>query len=435
MADYIINLSGNICELLIALYFFKGRYTPRCKKAIFGLLCIVFTLFQFLNTNLFLGKSVLVSFGSIIFALFISLLYDMKWLHRAIFSVLIFVIYGASEYVIGMILTLVLQVDVSYLQNIPALFAACTLISKFLAYIVVLVTKKRDFNLENHAKVKYFYLIYSLPVASLLIMLLFLRCCYVIDDFSFQIMNLISSVVLIFANISVFYIIDKINEMAQAKEKLLFTENHIANQAIHYQELYNYQNELRVFRHDIRNRLFSLMAMVKDGQADKAVQIMENNLNWLEEMNGNIVNSGNPIIDALLQSKLHLAKEKKIKLNLQIKLAGEIKVDELELAIVLGNALDNAIEAVEKVPDKDKKFINLNLMSTDDRISMTVTNPVKDDINTEKLKTTKPDKRNHGFGTQSIRTVAHRYDGVAEFKCEDKMFTVNLNICNIEDER
>lgn len=435
MADYIINLSGNVCELLIALYFFKGRYTPRCKKAIFGLLCIVFTLFQFLNTNLFLGKSVLVSFGSIIFTLFISLLYDMKWLHRAITSFVIVVINGASEYVIGMILTLVLQVDISYTQNNPALFVVCTLLSKFLAYIVVLVTKKRDFNLENYAKVKYFYLIYSLPVASLLIMLLFLRCCYVIDDFSFQIMNLISSVVLIFANISVFYIIDKINEMAQAKEKLLFTENHIANQAIHYQELYNYQNELRVFRHDIRNRLFSLMAMVKDGQADKAVQIMENNLNWLEEMNGNIVNSGNPIIDALLQSKLHLAKEKKIKLNLQIKHAGEIKVDELELAIVLGNALDNAIEAVEKVPDKDKKYINLNLMSTDDRISMTVTNPVKDDINTEKLKTTKPDKRNHGFGTQSIRTVAHRYDGVAEFKCEDKMFTVNLNICNIEDER
>lgn len=435
MADYIINLSGNICELLIALYFFKGRYEPRVNKAVFSMLCIVFTLFQFLNTNLFLGKSVLVSFGSIIFTLFISLLYDMNWVHRAITSFVITVINGASEYVIGMILTLVLQVDVSYLQNTPVLFFVCTLLSKFLAYIVVLVTKKRDFNLENYAKVKYFYLIYSLPVASLLIMLLFLRCCYVIDDFSFQIMNLISSVVLIFANISVFYIIDKINEMAQAKEKLLFTENHIANQAIHYQELYNYQNELRVFRHDIRNRLFSLMAMVKDGQADKAVQIMENNLNWLEEMNGNIVNSGNPIIDALLQSKLHLAKEKKIKLNLQIKLAGEIKVDELELAIVLGNALDNAIEAVEKVPDKDKKFINLNLMSTDDRISMTVTNPVKDDVNTERLKTTKPDKRNHGFGTQSIRTVAHRYDGVAEFKCEDKMFTVNLNICNIEDER
>ena len=435
MADYIINLSGNICELLIALYFFKGRYSPRCKKAIFGLLCIVFTLFQFLNTNLFLAKSPLVSFCSLIFVFLISLLYDMKWVHRAITSFVIVVINMAAECIIGMILTMVLSVDVSYAQNNPALFVVCTLLSKFLAYIVVLVTKKRDFNLENYAKVKYFYLIYSLPVASLLIMLLFLRCCYVIDDFSFQIMNLISSVVLIFANISVFYIIDKINEMAQAKEKLLFTENHIANQAIHYQELYNYQNELRVFRHDIRNRLFSLMAMVKDGQADKAVQIMENNLNWLEEMNGNIVNSGNPIIDALLQSKLHLAKEKKIKLNLQIKLAGEIKVDELELAIVLGNALDNAIEAVEKVPDKDKKYINLNLMSTDDRISMTVTNPVKDDINTEKLKTTKPDNRNHGFGTQSIRTVARRYDGVAEFKCEDKMFTVNLNICNIEDER
>ncbi len=435
MADYIINLSGNICELLIALYFFKGRYEPRVNKAVFSLLCIVFTLFQFANTNLFLAKSLLVSFCSLIFTFLISLLYDMKWLHRTIFSVLIVVINGASEYVIGMVLTSVLQVDVSYLQNNPVIFAVCTLLSKFLAYIVVLVTKKKDFSLENYAKVKYFYLIYSLPVASLFIILLFLRCCYVIDDLSFQIMNLVSSVVLIFANISAFYIIDKINEMTQAKEKLMFTEKHINNQVIHYQELYKYQNELRVFRHDIRNRLFSLMAMVKDGQADKAIQIMENNLNWLEEMNNNIVNSGNPIVDALLQSKLHLAKEKKIKLNLQIKLAGEIKVDELELAIVLGNALDNAIEAVEKVPDKDKKFINLNLMSTDDRISMTVTNPVKDDVNTEKLKTTKPDKRNHGFGTGSIRTVARRYDGIVEFICKDKMFTVNLNICNIEDKK
>lgn len=67
MADYIINLSGNICELLIALYFFKGRYEPRVNKAVFSMLCIVFTLFQFLNTNLFLAKSPLVSLCSVIF--------------------------------------------------------------------------------------------------------------------------------------------------------------------------------------------------------------------------------------------------------------------------------------------------------------------------------------------------------------------------------
>lgn len=432
MADYIINLSGNIWELLIALYFFKGRYEPRVNKAVFSMLCIVFTLFQFANTNLFLAKSPLVSFCSLIFVFLITLLYDMEWTHRAIFSVLILVINGASEYVIGMVLTMVLQVDVSHLQDNPVMFAVCTLISKFLAYIVVLVTKKRSFSLENYAKVKYFYHIYSLPVASLLIMMLFLRCCYVIDDLSFQIINLISSVVLIFANISVFYIIDKINEMTQAKEKLLFTEKHINNQVVHYQELYKHQNELRIFRHDIRNRLFSLMAMVKDGQSDKAIQIMENNLNWLEEMNNNIVNSGNPIVDAILQSKLHIAKEKKIKLQISVKLAEKIRIDELELGIALGNALDNALEAADRNTDEDKRYISFNLMSTEDRISVSISNPVETDVDTKNLITIKKDKNYHGFGVNSIRSIAQRYDGFAEFLCEEGVFTVNINIRNIE---
>ena len=126
MADYIINLSGNICELFIALYFFKGRYTPRCKKAIFGLLCIVFTLFQFVNTNLFLAKSPLVSFFSLIFVFSISLLYDMKWVHRLIFSVILFVIIGASEIVNSMILSSVLRMEISTIQNNPLLFACAT---------------------------------------------------------------------------------------------------------------------------------------------------------------------------------------------------------------------------------------------------------------------------------------------------------------------
>lgn len=434
MADYIINLSGNICELLIALYFFKGRYEPRVNKAVFSLLCVVFTLFQFANTNLFLAKSPLVSFCSLIFVFLISLLYDMKWLHRAIFCVLIFVIHGVSEIFISMALTMILQIDVSYVQNNPLLFASATLISKFLAYIIVLVTKKRSFSLENYAKVRYFYLIYSLPVASLFIILLFLRCCYVIDDLSFQIMNLISSVVLIFANISVFYIIDKINEMALAKEKLLFTEMHIENQAMHYQELYKYQNELRVFRHDIKNRLLSLMAMLKDGGADKALATMERNLNWLEEMNNNIINSGNPIVDAVIQSKLHICNEKHIKMQMNTRLSEKIKIDELELGIVLGNALDNAIEAVEKNSDKDKKYISINIMTADGRLSLSVSNPVDKNVDTENLKTRKEDKANHGLGTKSMRNLARKYHGFADFACEEEIFSVNINVLNFEPE-
>lgn len=430
MANYIINLFGNICELFIILFFLKDNYKPRFKKTIFIPLCILFTLFQFLNTNLFLAESNFVILGSLLFVFLVLLIHRLNWKNHLAFLFFLFAIIGCSEVIVGMLFSLIFRIDISFIQNNAFAFATGTVASKFLAYFFVLLTKRNRIS-SNYKKGKQLsLLIYSLPIASLLVILLFLRCCYQISDTVFEIITLTASIVLTVANITVFYIVDKQNELIETKEKLLFAEIHINNQVMHYQELNKHQNELKIFRHDIKNRLLSLMALVKDGKSDKALQIMENNLNWLEEMNSNIINSGNPIVDAILQAKLHIAKDKNISLQISTKLAEEITIDELELGIVLGNALDNAIEAVEKNVDKDKKYISLTLMSTDDRISISVSNPVEEDIDTERLITSKDDKEKHGYGIKSIKAIVQKYDGIVSFSCENRVFNVSINMAN-----
>ncbi len=428
MAKYIINLSGNICELLIILCLLKDNYKPRVKKQLFIPLCVIFTAFQFLNTNLFLSKSSLIVLGSLIFTFIILLLYNLEWKNRIAYTFFLFITMGLSEIIIGMILTYLLGVDLSFTQNNYMVFAVATVTSKFLAYLLILFAKKVINN--KSPKRHRTYRLLPLPIASILVMILFLRCCYQIEDKTFMIITLVSSIILAFANVTIFYIIDKLNELINAKEKLLFAEKHINNQVLHYQQLNKHQNELKLFRHDIKNQYLSLIALVKDCQFDKALKIMEANVNWLEEMNSNIINSGNPVVDAILQSKLHLAKEKNITLKISTKLAEEIAIDELELGIVLGNALDNAIEAVEKNIKSDNKYISMTLMSTNYRISISVSNPVEEDINTENLTTSKADKEKHGYGIKSIRAIAQKYDGIVLFTCEDKIFTVNINVRN-----
>lgn len=427
MSKYIVNFLGNCCELFIILYFLKNNYKPKFKKQIFIPLCVTITFFQFLNTNLFLAKSSLVILGSLIFVFLILLLYEINWRNRIAYVFFLFAIIGFPEIVVTMFLSSVFSINVSFIQNNNLIFATSTVASKFLAYFLILLTKKNKINNNRKQRI---YSLFSLPIASLLIMLLFLRCCYQIEDTVFETITLISSIILAFANIAVFYIIDKLNELIETKEKLLFAELHINNQVLHYQELNKHQNELKMFRHDIKNRLLSLMALLKDGKSDKALQIMESNLNWLDEMNNNIVNSGNPVIDAILQAKLHAAKDKNISLKTSTKLAEEIAIDELELGIVLGNALDNAIEAVEKNIENDKKYITLNLMSTDDRISISVSNPVEKDIDTKRLITSKADKGKHGYGIKSIKAIAQKYDGIVSFSCESKMFNTSINMAN-----
>lgn len=429
MAHYVINLLGNCFELFILHFFFK-KFTTKFKTKTHILLSLLFIIFQFLNTNIFLTKSYLIILGTSSFCFLVSLLYEIKWPNRLLYTVFLYLILALPEVIIGMTLTMLLDVDIAYTQDNVLIFATCTLASKFLSYIFVLITRRRNFKFENTPNRQNIFWIYSLPFASLLTMILFVKCCYQIEDFSFQVIVLISTIVLAFANIAVFYIVDKLNELIETKEKLLFAEIHINNQVLHYQELNKHQNELRIFRHDIKNRLVSLMALIKENHTDKALQIMEKNLNWLDEMNNNIVNSGNPVIDAILQSKLYIAKEKQIMLQISTKLAEEIIIDELELGIVLGNALDNAIEATEKLMDSERKFINLTLMSTEGRISISVTNPVADNVDTKKLTTSKKDKERHGYGIKSIQTIAQKYDGIVLFTCEDKLFNVNINMAN-----
>ena len=429
MAEYLINLSGNICELLIN-HFFYSAFEKKFSKKTTVALSVLFTAFQFMNNNLFLGKSVLVMLGSTLFGFLVSLLYDVKWSSRFFYSILLLIILGAPEMIIGTVLTTVFGVDLSAQYASPVVFATGTLVSKFFAYAIVLVIRKRRFKIEGIVSKQNFFLLYILPAFSALVLLFFLKVCYSTDNADAQLMSLASSAVLTLANISIFYIIDKLNELIETKEKLDFAELHIHNQVLHYQELNKHQNELRIFRHDIKNRLLSLMALVKDGKSDKALQIMENNLNWLEEMNSNIINSGNPVVDAIIQAKLHIVKDKGITFQISTKLAEEIRIDELELGIVLGNALDNAIEAVEKNTAANKKRISLSLMSADGRISISVSNPVEAEINTERLSTAKPDKDKHGYGIKSIKAIAEKYEGIVLFTCDNGIFEANINLSN-----
>lgn len=435
MAEYVINLLGNICELFIILFFLKDNYKPRVKKAVFIPLCVVFTLFQFLNTNLFLAESPLVIWGSIIFIFLITLLYDLKWIYRILFSFFMFVVNAVAELVVGMTLSTIFDISISFTQKTSVVFAICTLTSKFFAYVFILFTKAKRFQIKDKPFKHNVLWVFLLPIASILIMLLFLRCCYQIEDTGFQVITLITSVILAFANIAIFYIIDKQNELIETKEKLLFTEKHINNQVIHYQDLYKYQNEMRIFRHDIRNRLVSLIGLLKQSQTEKAISEMESNLNWINEMNDNIVNSGNPVIDAILQSKLRDAKQKGISIEIFIRFSADVEIDEIELGIILGNALDNAIEAVEKIADGENKTIQFKLISTKDRISISIENPVKNNVDVNNLSTTKVNKIFHGYGVERIKQIARKYDGFANFTCENSVFTTNINMANIKPKR
>lgn len=435
MAEYMINFVGNCCELFIIIFFLKDNYKLRVKKYLAILLCGLFLMIQFVSNNLFLGESTLVMLTAGIFTVLVTLIYSMKWYLRILTAGFIFLLNCLAEAAVITSLTLILDVDMSLMQSNYLIFAVGTLTSKFLVYVIILFTKFKQFIIKDETIKNNVLLVFLLPIASILIMLLFLSCCFEIDNTVFQVITLITSIVLIFSNIAIFYIIDKQNDLIETKEKLFFTETHINSQIAHYEQLYKHQTEIRTFRHDIKNILLSIMGILKESDTEKALQVMQANLDMLDDSNKKIVNTGHPITDAILQSKLHDANTKGIKLSISTKLTEKIIVDELELGIVLGNALDNAIEAAARVKNIHEKVVAFDMITTAERIIITIENPVDGNVNTNKLVTSKRDKENHGYGVGSIKTIARKYDGVAEFAYSNGMFTTNINIANMKPNR
>ena len=227
MADYIINLTGNICELFIILFFLKDNYKIKYSKKIFVISCVFLVLFQFMNTSVFLAESSFVMLGALLFTFMTTLLYNIKMLHRILFSVFIFILNGLSEIIVGMLLASVFEVDISVSQKTPLLFAFGTLTSKFLTYFLILLTKKKWFLHNNNPIKRKFLLILFLPLSTFLFMIVMLRYCYLINETNFHIVMLVTSIVLMLSNVAVFFVINEQNELIETKEKLLFAELHI----------------------------------------------------------------------------------------------------------------------------------------------------------------------------------------------------------------
>ena len=135
------------------------------------------------------------------------------------------------------------------------------------------------------------------------------------------------------------------------------------------------------------------------------------------------------MIDALLNTKYSIAKENGIQFLLKIFIPEELPVNQCDLGVVLGNALDNAIEATEKCNENIEIAMGIKKQS----LVLVIKNPYEGSLKQDKsgkLISTKNDFRRHGYGISSIQKVADKYGGDVIIGTQDGKFvlTVMMNI-------
>ena len=182
--------------------------------------------------------------------------------------------------------------------------------------------------------------------------------------------------------------------------------------------------------HDLKNQLFALKSAFGEyNQAgmDKLNELCENILK-----DKPLTYTGKEAIDALISAKYQQMKAHNINFRHSIFMIENDSVNMFDLCIVLGNLLDNAIEANDKIDD-GKKEINMEMRQNGEYLYIKITNPLNGDVNIEngRIKTTKKDALIHGFGLKTTEEISNKYNGSITYKHENGYFMVIVVLTNM----
>lgn len=194
---------------------------------------------------------------------------------------------------------------------------------------------------------------------------------------------------------------------------------------IHYAEVENMYRQMRGWRHDYRSHIQTMKAHAAQGNWEAVAAYLDELETDLTTVD-TVVKTGNPMADAILNSKISLARSKHIPVRADANIPVALDISELDLCVILGNLFDNAIEASLALPEKGRLIrVYIDMKGSQLYISFTnFTASGKRQKREGRFRTTKGE--GHGFGLVRIDAIVERLGGWLSRNSEDGAFTTEI---------
>lgn len=193
----------------------------------------------------------------------------------------------------------------------------------------------------------------------------------------------------------------------------------------HYDEVENMYKQMRGWRHDYRNHIQTMKSYVSLGDIESIKR-------YLDELDTDLttidttIKTGNRMTDAILNSKISLAKSKQIKVIADAHIPVELHISEIDLCVIIGNLFDNAIEASMKLPEAERLIrVYMDMKGTQLYISFTNFTAFLKQVKIGGLYLSSKGI-GHGFGLKRIDNIVKRLGGYLNCNSEDGAFTTEI---------
>ena len=421
---YAIDIVGIALEILVAMAFFEQTLGERVSMETRRYVLLWTAVAALAGIQLWGESSLAVSATMLAILLLISCLYRAALWQRGVFSAILLVLYILSEMAIGLLLSLFFQRSVDDITSNPFLYMQGVLISKLFMLVIV---KIFHFFSQSHVEQGSGWLFISLilfPLSAFLVVNLLSDSLSSEPSATQLILPLITISLLIGSTVMLLYFLERQLQLMEQQHQEQFIRQQIEYQTAYYKSLSEKQRISNKEMHDLKNELLGIRNLLN---ADSA-QGMEK-LNQICDAvfsAQSVTLTGSDTLDGLISMKQQQMQEMGIVFVPSVHMPATNRLNTLDLCVVLGNLLDNAIEATGQLPSDMPRRISMAITQIGNYLSLTVTNTVAAPvaIGEDGPETTKSAREQHGFGLKSVREIVEKHNGTCSFENDDGTFSV-----------
>ena len=422
---YFNDFIGNCMEALIIISYFRTVSGNKLKS--FRKMMLVCTICSVIRTILYFQLNIpYITLSAVAITITsIALVYNTSLVKALIFVPIMFIMMMFSEILVSDVLFSLTGIDPINGRDNILFFTSGMLVSKLVLFALLRLIQFIAPSFGEKVPRYLMVPLLTLPIASSVLIYIF--GIYNLTEVSTSnVMPATCAVILLaFSNVGLFFLLEYHQREENEKNRMRLVQKQTEGQIAFYRELAERQQISNKTMHDLKNQMFALSEAMKT-DSDKTREIMENISGKIFAASPMTV-TGIDAVDSLIFSKKQQMELHGIRYEQSVHISPGTSFDPLDLCVLLGNLLDNAIEANEKV-DPDKRFVSLTITQQEMWLSITITNAAVETVKLDgkTIHTTKAQKERHGFGLSSVNEIAAKYQGNCTFRSTDHDFTAYL---------
>lgn len=430
MFKEIINEGLNLIVVVLSLFILMSYFGTFFKSKEGGkkyFIWFIYTIWQlFLCSRSRLPAHINLAVGFLLNCCWGMVSYIGKPIQKIALAGMLSMIWTLSEFFVGYFF---LALGINY-ENPKVLGAVMSEI----VVLVIIMCLKRFLQHENikSLSIKHNIALLLIPIGSLFVVYQMFMFSGNQTEKSMLKESVLCMIIMLFINLIIFklYIL-LADEMELRRYNSVYTQQlELCNK--HFQEKEIAILEYRKAKHDIKQHHSLLLMMLNEKNYEMAKEYLSDLVEESKNYNISICNTDNLVVDAIINAKYSLMKLLEIECTVDIHIPTEWSFVNADISILLGNSIDNAIEAADKV-EKDKN-VKIYMAYEKNILLITIINTYTGKLIKDKqgvIKTSKNDKNNHGFGLESIRKIVEKYHGSVVIEDNHNQFALKMMLIDV----